>query len=63
MPSTTKLYEFASDMPRNMRFAVVARENQLTTAKVHFVETVARNRWFKVQVFTSRSEALFWLKS
>ena len=63
MPSTTKLYEFSSDMPRNMKFAVVASENQLTTAKDHFVETVARNRWLKVQVFTSRSAALLWLES
>ena len=63
MPSSAKLYEFAPDMLHNMKFAVVARENQLTPGKIHFVETVALNRWFKVQTFTSRSEALFGLKS
>ena len=62
-PSTFEVLSIASNMPRDMRFALFVRETQSTKRDVHFFETVALNRGFSFQTFTSKNEALKWLRS
>lgn len=62
LPSIAKIYNFSSNLPRSIRFAVIAEEDQSTIHDLHFLETVAKNRGFLVQIFTSKNEALKWFK-
>lgn len=61
MPSVMTLYNFANELPRNIRFAIVVSEGQDTKEDQDFFETVARNRGFSVREFTNRTDAIHWL--
>ena len=63
MPGVMTVYNFANELPRNIRFAVVASEQQVTKEDQDFFETVARNRGFIVREFASRDKAITWLRS
>jgi hypothetical protein len=52
------LYE-SLNLDRNIKIAGLFRE---VTDEVHFIETVLRNRFWKAMVFTSRDEAVQWLR-
>lgn len=63
MPDTITLYEFANNLPRDFMYAIVISEKQSTKPEQDFFETVAHNRGFVVNEFTSKEEAIAWLKS
>lgn len=61
-PSIIQAHGFASKLPRGIMFAIIAKKGQPTQERVRFTETVAINRGFMFQLFTSKNEALEWLK-
>jgi hypothetical protein len=63
LPITIKLYNFFSDLPRNLKIACFSFENSPLKRALHFVLNVAYNNNILLRVFTSQDEALTWLKS
>ena len=61
MPDTLGILGFGENLPRNIRFGVVAGEE--SKHNVRFLETVARNRNLELRMFSTVAEALDWLKA
>jgi hypothetical protein len=62
LPVLYQLHSFASEIAsrtRGMKHAIVVSE--LSPEDIRFMETVALNRGARIQIFTSRDDALLWL--
>ncbi len=63
LPSTSNIFEFGVQLPYKLHFALVIDKDQKTGNDVHFLETVAFNRGFTINTFTSRITAIDWLNN
>jgi hypothetical protein len=59
---TIKLYSFFSNLPQYSRIAICLLNNSPLKAHLHFIANVAYNKRTLLRVFTSKDEALAWLK-
>ena len=61
MPNTLELFDFAADLPLELKFAIVVSDRHRDN--LGFVETVDRNRGKPVRVFQSYELAVAWLST
>ena len=61
LPSITELYEIASNIPRDIRVALLGIGGGPNEDGLRFLETVAKNTGLEVRVFFEEDEALRWL--
>jgi len=61
-PRTMNIYDFGKQLPRKVKIAVIVSQDQPTAGAVSFLDDVAYNRGINIRLFSSRSEALEWLK-
>ena len=61
LPSITELYEIASNIPRDIRVALLGIGGGPSEDGLRFLETVAKNTGLDVRVFFEEDEALRWL--
>jgi len=60
MPNSSEVTEMFSDFPDDFKVAILVSEKKPTAKDVVFLETVAVNRFFKYQAFSSEEKALAW---
>ena len=61
LPSITELYEIASNIPREIKVALLGIGGGPSEDGLRFLETVAKNTGLEVRVFFEEDEALRWL--
>jgi len=62
-PSTFNIYDFGVNLPRQLKIAIIASKDQTTSQDVTFLDNVAHNRGVNIKIFSSRNEALEWLRN
>jgi hypothetical protein len=62
MPQAGDLFFLAATFPRSARLAVVISRHREVRGDLRFAENAARNRGVDLRLFSTRSEALDWLK-
>ena len=62
-PDMFKVYEFGKRLPNNARIAVIVSQAQPTAEAVSFLDDVASNRGVHIRLFSSRNEAIEWLRA
>ena len=60
--SLIEIYNFMSNLPRELSYAICASEDQQVFSDLEFAENVSVNRGIRVKIFTGRKDALTWLQ-
>ena len=62
MPSITNIFNLARAFPRNVKIAVLCSKEQTAFKDILFTEKAALYQGISIQLFTSQTDALQWLK-
>ena len=61
LPSTFDFFDFMSNLPTDLVYAMYSNRTQQTHADMEFGETVALNRGIRIRHFSDRDSALSWI--
>lgn len=61
MPREFFLYEFASNLPEHLKFAIIISREQDIVKAMELIKITALEKGIRVEIFENRQEALDWL--